>query len=155
MRLARTTVGCLALAFAMGGCMDTDLDDPATDDDDAITTYSNGVTTTTTSCNGSAWQSPATGTAHARISTCKIVWGKDTSISPPDYFQTVSFDLDDPFTDGVCAIGSVGSTTRTWCQGSFQPFSISLTGHRSSIAVTLSWGGHNPVSHTQNAPSGF
>lgn len=115
-----------------------------------------GVTTTTTNCNDDAWISPASGTSHAGIRACQIIWGKDVSVSPTEYFQQVSFQLRDEATDGKCAQATAtGGFIYTECNGVWVTKTANLNGHHSSITVTLSWGGNDPVSRTRSAPIGF
>ena len=154
-------VGCMADAGGPGtgddGTEAAPADDSAPADDARIIPDSNGVTTTVTDCGASAWKSPASGTSHAGIQGCTITWGKDVSVSPPDFFQSVSFQLRDEQTDGVCARATVTgvSGSFTECNGVWVTKTASLGDRHSSITVTLSWGGNQPVSRTRTAPSGF
>ena len=161
----------VAVSLFMFGCMaddatptsgDDDGESAAADDgsvlgDAKATPFGTGVFTTVTDCGASAWKSPATGTSHAGIQNCSITWGKDISVSPTEFFQSVSFQLRDEQTDGVCARATVTAVSGSFseCNGVWVTKSASLNGHHSSITVTLSWGGNQPVSKTRNAPSGF
>jgi hypothetical protein len=117
-----------------------------------------GTRSATTSCGGvSAWKSPASGSSHAGIQNCSITWSKNILENPVIYWQTVSFQLRDEATDGLCARATVTGMSgyHSECNGVWVTKTTSLSGRRSSITITLSWGGNQPVSKTQNAPSGF
>jgi hypothetical protein len=123
----------------------------------AVVPLGTGFFTTVTDCGSSAWKSPASGTSHAGIQNCSITWGKDITSNPIEFSQTVSFQLRDEETDGKCADASVTGMTghHSECNGVWVTKTTSLSGHHSSITVTLSWGGNQPVSKTRSAPSGF
>jgi len=59
----------------------------------------NGDHTSTVSCG--SYQSPPSGTAHARIRNCSVTFGKNTIDGT--YWQTANFQLLDSLTDGYCA----------------------------------------------------
>jgi hypothetical protein len=117
-----------------------------------------GTRSTTTSCGGvSAWKSPASGSSHAGIQNCSITWSKNILEDPIIYWQTVSFQLRDEATGGYCARATVTGMSgyHSECNGVWVTKITNLSGRRSSITITLSWGGNQPVSKTQSAPSGF
>lgn len=99
-------------------------------------------------------QSPASGTAHAKITTCTIEFYED--IANGINGAEVSFRLLDSLHDGVCAkavvTSSLKSQTFTECHGVAQPYSMDIDGYVPSVKITLSYGGHSPVSRTFTDP---
>jgi|SwirhirootsSR3_FD_contig_31_19162090_length_548_multi_12_in_0_out_0_1 hypothetical protein len=93
-----------------------------------------------------SWQSPASGTAHAKIRNCTVDWFWDSL----DHLNstTVSFDLVDSSTDGVCAkavvSASPGSHTYTECNGVWTNHKVSYGGIY-TVTITLSYGSSSPV----------
>jgi hypothetical protein len=96
-----------------------------------------------------SWQSPSSGTAHAKIRNCSVVWFRDSLGEASS--TTVSFELLDSYTDGVCAkavvSASPGSHTYTECNGVWTKHTVSYGGVY-TVTITLSYGGSSPVSKT-------
>src|SRR5215467_14288865 len=98
----------------------------------------NGDRTVTTNCTPATWQSPATGAAHARITSCKILWGKN--IIDGSYWQTVTVVWVDSMTDGDCADLIVSNPVQTSpeqqeCSGVPKTYKVSYTQRDAWIKV--------------------
>ncbi|HKE67120.1 MAG TPA: hypothetical protein VKB59_21065 [Micromonosporaceae bacterium] len=95
-------------------------------------------------------QSPASGTAHAKIRNCVLDWYEDTTngLNGVD----LDFQLLDSATDGVCAravvSSSAGTHTFSECNGVWVSKSVDIDGYVASIKITLSYGGTSPVAKT-------
>jgi hypothetical protein len=118
----------------------------------------NGDRTQTLNCVPAAWQSPATGTAHARITSCKIEWGKN--ILDGSYWQTVTVVFLDTLTDGDCADlivsnPSGSSPEQQECNSVPKTYTVTYEQHDAWIKVELSHGLKDKVSHTMTPPTGF
>jgi hypothetical protein len=160
-------VGLMAMAMPMAGCgeLDEDLGEEAEEisieeaalaeppGDGDFQPAGNGDRTVTTSCG--AWTSPASGTPHASINRCNILWGKNDLDVPVLYWQKVTIVLEDKLTDGACARAEVAGIVKTECAGAPTTRSFDLGGRRSSIGIKLSWNGNQPVTRSFTAPSGF
>jgi hypothetical protein len=109
-----------------------------------------------TTCGGNGtWTSPISGTPHAQITNCSIKWSKNIYTS--EYWQRVTFTLQDRLTDGVCARATVTGSSRVLseCNAVATPATVDLSGRHTSLTIVLSWGGNQPVGRQQPAPSGF
>jgi hypothetical protein len=99
-------------------------------------------------------QSPASGTAHAKIRDCSITWYEDT-VNDVEH-ASVSFQLLDSASDGVCADATVASSavTKSYseCNGVWQTETLAIPVWVPSAKITLSYGGHSPVSETVTDP---
>jgi uncharacterized protein (DUF1684 family) len=137
---------------------DTSITNPKeTNDAAAVTPQVGGPLFATTDCGDDAWKClDSSGISHAGIRNCKIVWFKDTSVSPTDFSQTVSYEFRDELTDGDCAHVTVNSgSPHNECNAVWIAETVKLTGHHSTIVVTLSHNGEDPKSRPRVAPTGF
>ena len=159
--------GLIAMAMPTAGCGELDEDEGESTGELAVEEAAvleaphdgdfqpadDGDRTVTTSCG--AWTSPASGTPHASIQGCKILWGKNILDVPTVYWQKVTLLLKDELTDGACARAEVAGQVRTECNGTSTSRTFDLGGRRSSISIKLSWNGNQPVTRSFAAPSGF
>jgi len=114
-----------------------------------------GDRSTTTSCGGyTTWQSPSSGTSHARIRYCQIVWSKN--IFEGVYWQTVTYQMRDELPDGYCAWVTVTAVSghASECNAVWTSKRHVLNGRRSSITVTLPYGANGGAGYAQDAPAG-
>jgi len=123
----------------------------------------NGDRSITTSCG--SFQSPPTGTAHAKIRNCSITWKKN--ILDGTYRQTVTFQLIDALTDGYCAQSLVQAANASYqqvyaseCNGVWTTKTANLSGHADWIQVMVNYGTTNAwrgitQGYTFDAPGTF
>jgi hypothetical protein len=121
-----------------------------------------GYRSTTTYCGSFSSVAYPGGPAHAKVRYCKIVWSKN--ILDGSYWQTVSFQLLDSYTDGYCANALVDAygtqNTFSECNGVWTTKTKTYSGRRGWIQVLVNYGSYpNWHGYTGgglwNAPSGF
>jgi len=113
------------------------------------------------------------GKMHAKMRNCKIKWQKN--ILDGSYWQDVTFEIADTYTDNASALAWIGSnstlgtcsaTGKHWCANgstTWKAFSMRVTGRTGRFQTALSWGsastgncGNNRVAQGLSyAPAGF
>lgn len=108
----------------------------------------------TVACQPSSLSSSLNGVPHAQIRSCAVTWISSGTTGQEGF--TVSFQMRDAATDGVCAEaliemtyvnGTKKSTTRSECNGIWTTYSWTLTGtvRPADALITLTFGDRGPV----------
>jgi len=108
----------------------------------------------TVACDPPSISSSLNGVAHAQIRNCAVTWISSGTTNQEGF--TVSFQMRDAATDGVCAQAAIEmtyvdnsrkSTSRSECNGVWTTYSWTVTGtvRPADALITLTFGGRGPV----------